>query len=67
LIDRTNGYYLQIVAAEAGQYYARSGIPEYLRLLVKPMVEAIMAGENQLYEKLSTHYPAFEVRCVRDY
>lgn len=42
LIDRKNNFYMQIVANEGGKYYARSGIPEYLRFLAKPLVDGIM-------------------------
>ena len=66
LIDRSNDYYMQIVAAESGKFYARSGIPEYLRLLVKPLVEATMADEKELYEKLSTRFPRFEALTLSD-
>ena len=41
LIDRKNGYWMEIVAFETRGFYARSGIPEYLRLLVKPLVEPL--------------------------
>lgn len=46
LLDRKNGFYLNVVAYEVGQFYPRSGIPEYLGLAVKPLVDAIMRGEN---------------------
>ena len=47
LIDRSKGYYMEVVAYEAtAKFYPRSGIPEYLRFLVKPLVDAIMSGEN---------------------
>ena len=46
LIDRRNGYYFELVAYENGKVgYPRSGIPEYLRLLAKPLVDATMRGE----------------------
>ena len=42
-----NNYYMQIVAYEATPLtYPRSGIPEYLRLAVKPLIDAVMAGED---------------------
>jgi hypothetical protein len=44
LIDRANGYYMQVVAYENGANYNRSGIPEYIRLLAKPYVDLIMRG-----------------------
>ena len=47
LIDRNLGYYMEIVAYESSnKTYPRSGIPEYLRLLVKPLVDAAIAGEK---------------------
>jgi len=46
LIDRKNEYWFQVVAEESGQYYNRSGIPEYIRLLTKPYVDLIMRGES---------------------
>ena len=46
LIDRRHGYYMQVVAYEHGDNYPRSGIPEYLRLLIKPIVDAIARGED---------------------
>ena len=59
LIDRKNGYYMEIVAYEHTNItYPRSGIPEYLRLLVKPLVDAIMAGEN-ITETAAHHDPRF--------
>jgi len=45
LLDRASGYYMQIVAFETWSFYPRSGIPEYLRLLVKPMVDAVLRGD----------------------
>ena len=42
LIDRTQNYYMQIVAYESGKNYPLSGIPEYLRLAVKPLIDAVM-------------------------
>ena len=37
---------MQVVAYEHGDNYPRSGIPEYLRLLIKPIVDAIARGED---------------------
>jgi len=57
LIDRQKGYYLEIVAYEASRKtYPRSGIPEYLRLLVKPLVDAAIAGDRG--DAFSHHEPA---------
>ena len=37
---------MQVVAYESGKGYPLSGIPEYLRLASKPLVDAVMSGEN---------------------
>jgi len=42
LIDRKRGYYFQIVVAEDSS--CRSEIPEYLRVIAKPVVDAIIEG-----------------------
>lgn len=48
ILDRKNGYYMQVVAAETAPTgeYALSGIPEYLAVAAKPHVEAIVAGRT---------------------
>mmetsp|Transcript_12419 Transcript_12419/g.27463 ORF Transcript_12419/g.27463 Transcript_12419/m.27463 type:complete len:414 (-) Transcript_12419:131-1372(-) len=47
MIDRKNQYYLEVVAYEhTAKTYPRSGIPEYLAQLVKPIVDDIMAGKD---------------------
>ncbi|CAE8640828.1 unnamed protein product [Polarella glacialis] len=46
LIDRRLGYYFELVAYENGQYYPRSGIPEYLAVTVKPLIDDIMQGRD---------------------
>lgn len=46
LIDRKYGYYMQVAAFEIGNItYGRSGIPEYLAQLVKPVTDAIVSGD----------------------
>ena len=45
-IDRRYGYWAQIVAFEHGASYPRSGIPEYLRVLIKPYVDVIVQGKD---------------------
>ena len=44
-IDRKNGYYLEVVAAETTPTgsYPLSGIPEYLAVALKPHVDAILS------------------------
>mmetsp|Transcript_25915 Transcript_25915/g.41717 ORF Transcript_25915/g.41717 Transcript_25915/m.41717 type:complete len:406 (+) Transcript_25915:97-1314(+) len=49
LVDRSNGYYMQVVVEESGTFYNRSGIPEYIRLLAKPYVDLIMNGKDPSY------------------
>lgn len=50
LIDRRLDYYMELVAFEhTNVTYPRSGIPEYLVQLVKPVVDAIMRGEDVTY------------------
>mmetsp|Transcript_26349 Transcript_26349/g.36775 ORF Transcript_26349/g.36775 Transcript_26349/m.36775 type:complete len:403 (-) Transcript_26349:193-1401(-) len=49
LVDRSNGYYMQVVVEESGRFYNRSGIPEYIRLLAKPYVDLIMNGKDPSY------------------
>jgi len=65
LIDRTNGYYMEIVAFETGKFYTRSGIPEYLRLLVKPLADAILSGDDIKYES-QHHSPRFNSLSLTD-
>ena len=49
LLDRRYGYWAQVVAYEHGASYPRSGIPEYLRVLIKPYIDLIVQGKS-LYE-----------------
>ena len=68
LIDRASGYYMQIVAFETGKFYARSGIPEYMRLLVKPLVDAVMRGTDPDANELrfGRHTPEFNAVGLAD-
>jgi CubicO group peptidase (beta-lactamase class C family) len=66
LIDRANGYWMQIVAFESGQFYPRSGIPEYLRVAVKPLVDAIMTGDPYVPYTATHHYPEFQALTLSD-
>jgi CubicO group peptidase (beta-lactamase class C family) len=61
LIDRRHGYYLQLVAYETAEFYPRSGIPEYLRQLVKPLVDAVMRGDapNSNEQRFEHHTAEF--------
>ena len=42
--DRRYGYWAQVVAYEHGISYPRSGIPEYLSVLMKPYIDLIVQG-----------------------
>lgn len=66
LIDRANGYWMQIVAFESGKFYPRSGIPEYLRFAIKPLVDAIMSGDTYVSYTASHHYPEFQSLTLSD-
>lgn len=48
LIDRKRGYYMQIVLKEDSK--CRSEIPEYLRILAKPLVDAILEKRGRATE-----------------
>lgn len=66
LVDRKRGYYFQIVLAEDSQ--CRSEIPEYLRIIAKPVVDAIIEGTPVDDEHLlaAPHYGGLLVREVLD-
>jgi hypothetical protein len=57
LIDRHHEYYMEIVAFEGNSEltYARSGIPEYLRQLVKPLVDAVIVGGDDPVANVENH------------
>jgi len=46
LLDRRYGYWATVVAYEHGASYPRSGIPEYLRVLIKPYIDLILQGKD---------------------
>ena len=69
LIDRKNNYYMQIVAYEHGQNYPLSGIPEYLRIAAKPLVDAVMSNQDIHYEGESSfahHTPSLNSLSIAD-
>jgi len=68
IIDRKNGYYMQIVAAEIQPTgsYPLSGIPEYLAVALKPHVDAIMSGTLPDPAEENTHSPRFLSLSVAD-
>ena len=57
---------MQIVANESGAFYPRSGIPEYLRFLVKPLVDAVMEGERLTRLTFAHHTPRFNGLSLAD-
>ena len=65
MIDRKNGYYVQVVVMESGAYYARSGIPEYLGAVIKPIIDEIMAGTD-VSKTAQHHTPAFNSLSLVD-
>lgn len=66
LVDRKRGYYFQIVLAEDSQ--CRSEIPEYLRIIAKPVVDAIIEGKPMDDEHLlaAPHFGGLLLREVVD-
>jgi len=65
LIDRRRNYYMQIVAYEHGEREPYSGIPEYLRFVVKPIVDAILADEADVRSMMASHaYPGLSLADV---
>lgn len=66
IIDRKRNYYMQVVAAETGESYPLSGIPEYLAVAIKPHVDAIMSGEATPSMKHLSHDPAFLSLSIAD-
>ena len=57
---------MEIVAVEDGPFYPRSGIPEYLRLLVKPYVDAVMRGAKHSAWVFGHHNPEFNSVSMSD-
>lgn len=57
-IDRRLNYYFEVVAYESGIYYPRSGIPEYLALAIKPLIDSIIQGQD-VSQTAMHHTPAF--------
>jgi len=69
LIDRKNGYYMQVVAYETKKNYPRSGIPEYLRFASKPLVDAVMSGQDLTHDGESIfahHTPSLNSLSIAD-
>jgi len=64
LLDRKRGYYMQIVLAEDMQ--CRSEIPEYLRLIAKPLVDAIIEGKPATDEHLLAYGGGLLMREILD-
>jgi len=57
ILDRKNGYYVQVVAAELPPTgnYPLSGIPEYLAVAIKPHVDAILSP-NPPNRRVHSHH-----------
>jgi len=56
LQDRKRGYYMALVAEEKGKFYPRSGIPEYLRLALKPLIDAKLDCDSRRSHNASSPY-----------
>lgn len=66
LIDRRYSYYMELVAFEHTDVtYPRSGIPEYLAQLIKPIVDAIMRGEDVSFS-VGHSTPSFQALTLAD-
>merc|ERR1711972_317175 len=73
IVDRKLDYYVQLVAAEIAPTgsYPLSGIPEYLAVAIKPVVDAIIRGDpgtdaHSGSYGLGGHYPGFLSMSVAD-
>jgi len=64
LLDRKRGYYFQIVLAEDSK--CRSEIPEYLRVIAKPLVDAIIEGSPIDQEHLLARMGGLLLREITD-
>lgn len=66
MVDRRLDYYIQVVAFEASRItYPRSGIPEYLMQVIKPLADAIMTG-NDIRFSAEHATPAFQTLSLAD-
>merc|ERR1711924_331241 len=68
VLDRRNGYYLQVVTAETPPTgsYPLSGIPEYLAVAIKPHIDLIMSGHDIDPSVHMTHAPSLLSLGVAD-
>lgn len=64
LLDRKRGYYFQIVLAEDST--CRSEIPEYLKVIAKPLVDAITEGSPIDKEHLLSRMGGLVLREITD-
>merc|ERR1719387_555416 len=64
LIDRKREYYFQIVVAEDSQ--CRSEIPEYLRIIAKPVVDAVIQGKDIDNKDLLSRMGGLVLREITD-
>lgn len=68
LYDRKHDYYMQLVAAEIGSTgsYPLSGIPEYLAIAIKSVVDDIMSAKPSSPMSYLFHTPAHLTMSVAD-
>jgi len=64
LLDRKRKYYMQIVLAEDSN--CRSEVPEYLRILAKPIVDSIITGESSSEQALLAREGGLLLREILD-
>eukprot|EP00756_Hemistasia_phaeocysticola_P036567 Hpha_TRINITY_DN16648_c3_g5::TRINITY_DN16648_c3_g5_i1::g.183416::m.183416 len=66
-MDRKYKYYMQVAAFEAGNItYGRSGIPEYLAQLIKPISDSIVAGDKMVPLESQHSTPAYRALAFID-
>lgn len=68
IIDRKYGYYVQVVSAEIAPtgYYPLSGIPEYVAVAIKPVVDAIISDDQAVQYDAAHHAPPYLSMSVAD-
>merc|ERR1712039_631335 len=68
IIDRKYGYYMQVVAAEIAPTgsYPLSGIPEYLAVAIKNVIDKIMSKNPPSSFELQHHAPSLLGMSIAD-